>query len=521
MSYRIRTKILLLCSLILLFTIISGAFTLYRVQEINSSYKNIIETKAEIAGLSRLMVTDFEYSALYLRSFLLCNLPDYQNKYENSLSKTKNDIDSLSRLVTDSESVKMVDSMKKDIEGYSLYAREVIAIKQNNPGIQEVIDYTLNKKGTINSIIQSGNALAEYQTQLMKEETAVNSQKVNTTIRVSILAISGAVIISIIISFFLSGVISRPLVILENKSKQIAGGDLTGDDLKVTSGDEVGALSQSFNYMRSSLKELVGDISSLSRELSAAVQSMASTASLSAVKAEASSGTASQMALAVDQVAGNAQKVAAASRETSEMAEQGNRGIDSITSQMDSLGRITEEVSGVIGGLDSSTGEINRIVDIITSIADQTNLLALNAAIEAARAGDAGRGFAVVADEIRKLAEQSSTSAKEIYRLINEVQSESGKAVSVMGRSRQEFLTGLGIVNEVGTYFRNIIEKVHELGDQIQGVAAAAQQISASVQNVTEFAHDQTTSVQELSALSQELSGMAETMEEITNRFKH
>jgi len=338
---------------------------------------------------------------------------------------------------------------------------------------------------------------------------------------VSILAISGAVIISIIISFFLSGVISRPLVILENKSKQIAGGDLTGDDLKVTSGDEVGALSQSFNYMRSSLKELVGDISSLSRELSAAVQSMASTASLSAVKAEASSGTASQMALAVDQVAGNAQKVAAASRETSEMAEQGNRGIDSITSQMDSLGRITEEVSGVIGGLDSSTGEINRIVDIITSIADQTNLLALNAAIEAARAGDAGRGFAVVADEIRKLAEQSSTSAKEIYRLINEVQSESGKAVSVMGRSRQEFLTGLGIVNEVGTYFRNIIEKVHELGDQIQGVAAAAQQISASVQNVTEFAHDQTTSVQELSALSQELSGMAETMEEITNRFKH
>ena len=143
------------------------------------------------------------------------------------------------------------------------------------------------------------------------------------------------------------------------------------------------------------------------------------------------------------------------------------------------------------------------------------------AAVEAARAGDAGKGFAVVAEEVRVLAEQSSASAKEIYRLISEVQSESGKAVSVMGRSRQEFLTGQKVVNEVGTYFRNIIEKVQELGDQIQSVAAAAQQMSASVQNVTEIAKDQSSSVQELSALSEELAGMAETMAEITARFKH
>lgn len=521
MSLRIRTKILLLCSVILLFTIITGSLTLYRVKEINNSYKYVVETRAEIAGLSRLMVADFEYSALYLRSFLLCNQPEYLKRYEDSLAKTKKDIDSLAGLVTDSEGVKMVGSMQKDLEEYSRYAQEVIVIKQSSPDIQEVIDYTLNKKGTINGIIQSGNNLAEYQSKLMKEETAINTRKVNSTIRTSVLAVSVAVLIGVIISIFLSGIISRPLVILEKKSKQIAGGDLTGDDLKITTGDEVGALALSFNCMRSSLKELVGGISSLASELSAAVQSMASTASMSAVKAEDSSDTAAQMALAVEQVSENAQKVAAVSRETSEMAEQGNKGIDSIIAQMDSLGRITEEVSGVIGGLNNSTGEITRIIDIIKGIADQTNLLALNAAIEAARAGDAGKGFAVVADEIRGLAEQSSTSAKEIYRLISEVQSESEKAVSVISKNRQEFLTGLGIVNELGTYFRIIIEKIQGLGDQIQDVAAAAQQMSASVQNVTEIARDQSASVRELSALSEELTGMAETMEEITTRFKY
>lgn len=520
MSLKIRTKILLLCALILLFTIITGSATLYQLRQINSSYKNLVETRAEIAGLSRVMVTDFEYSALYLRSFLLCNQSDYLKRYEDSLAKTQKDIDRLAALVTDGEGVKMVAAMKKDIEGYSQYAGEVIKIKQNSSDIQKVIDYTINKKGTINSIIQSGNALAEFEMKLMREETASNTLKVSGIIRNSIIAVVLAVFLSLVISFILSGVISRPLILLNNGSKRIAGGDLTGSDLKVT-GDEVGALAASFNLMRTSLRELVGDISSLARELSAAVQSMAATANISAVKADTASGTAAQMSLAVEQVAENAQMVAAASREASDLAEQGNRGIDRITSQMDSLGKITEEVSGVIGGLNTSTGEITRIVDIIGSIADQTNLLALNAAIEAARAGDAGKGFAVVADEVRVLAEQSSASAKEIFRLISEVQSESGKAVSVMGRSRQEFMTGLQVVNEVGRYFRNIIEKVHELGDQIQGVAAAAQQMSASVQNVTEIARDQSSSVQELSALSEELAGMAQTMEEITSKFRH
>jgi len=216
------------------------------------------------------------------------------------------------------------------------------------------------------------------------------------------------------------------------------------------------------------------------------------------------------MSLAVDQVADSAQKVAAASRETSELAEQGNRGIDMVTNQMDSLGKITGEVSTVIAGLNNSTGEITRIVDIIRSIADQTNLLALNAAIEAARA-----------EEVRKLAEQSADSAKEIYRLIKGVQSESGKAISVMGRSEEEFLSGMKVVNEVGTYFRSITGKVRDLGEQIQSMAAAAQQMSASVQTVTEFTRDQSSSIQEVSALSEELAAMAETMEQTTSKFKH
>lgn len=107
----------------------------------------------------------------------------------------------------------------------------------------------------------------------------------------------------------------------------------------------------------------------------------------------------------------------------------GTDAIEIANSQMHSITDTVQELSDVIHSLDNRSNEINQITEAITEISDQTNLLALNAAIEAARAGESGRSFSIVAEEIKKLAEESAVSAKQITVLISTIQNETTTAM--------------------------------------------------------------------------------------------
>ena len=65
--------------------------------------------------------------------------------------------------------------------------------------------------------------------------------------------------------------------------------------------------------------------------------------------------------------------------------------------------------------------KISEIVDIVKKLPARVISLALNASIEAARAGEAGKGFAVVADQVRQLSSNTSESAEDIVRYVNEL----------------------------------------------------------------------------------------------------
>ncbi len=134
--------------------------------------------------------------------------------------------------------------------------------------------------------------------------------------------------------------------------------------------------------------------------------------------------------------------------------------VEGISASSQELAATSQQVAGVSRELAHQLKDIVQILDFIRRVADQTKLLGLNAAIEAARAGEHGRGFAVVAGEVRKLAEDSDRSAREINRMLNQFQAtieqvvdgieQSGAVSQEQAKATQDIANMVGDLQRVG-----------------------------------------------------------------------
>lgn len=344
-------------------------------------------------------------------------------------------------------------------------------------------------------------------------------------IALSKMKMSGVLLIGLVFllisSFLIINKIIPSLASLNKAMKEIKEGD--GDlrrRIKISTKDEVGAVTNSFNSLMDDIHKIISEIKNAFTTLRATTGQVSASAQQTSAAASETAATVNEIASTIEQVSQNAQEIASLSEETSKEAELGAQGVGRVTKQMEVIASTTEETSLVVRSLTTTLNQVNKIVEIITNIADQTNLLALNAAIEAARAGEQGRGFAVVADEVRKLAEQSANAAKDINVLILKVQVESKKAVEAMSEGNNQVREGTIVVEEVGNRFMVIMRSIEELANQMQGFAAAFQQISAGIHNIASTTEEQTATMEEVSSMSENLSKMAMDINQMVGKFK-
>ena len=246
------------------------------------------------------------------------------------------------------------------------------------------------------------------------------------------------------------------------------------------------------------------------REMSANIHSVARNSQLQLSYVTETSASTEQLAAAIQRIVNSAKFAVELSNTAKTAVSNGLQSMELSTKGTHQITYAVTKSADTISTLSSRVGDIGKILDVIDDIAEQTNLLALNAAIEAARAGEHGLGFAVVAEEVRRLAERSGKSTKEIAGLISGIQSKTRDAVEQMENTMISVSEAAELNKQVGTSLKEIKGNILEVDRNASEISAATQEQLSGSTRIAKATGSLSELTREISSAAEEQAAAAE-----------
>jgi len=404
------------------------------------------------------------------------------------------------------------------------------------------LDY--QKDSTNKKMVYQTNKLTGWKLAGTMDKAEIVNHSKDLMITIVTILIASILVGSIFILFLIASII-KPIKKLKEQAITVSNGDLT-KTISITSKDELGDLGRAFNQMQSNLQMLIkkveenaesvlvsaNQLSTNSKEAANASEHVTNTIQQVASSAEVQSNglitnkqELESVLAGTNVIVSQSNQVALLSREAIRKANEGESAIKATSKQMETISDTVSETKEMIEEMVSCSIDIEKITESITSISEQTNLLALNAAIEAARAGEMGKGFAVVANEVRKLAEKSNSSARDITKLISQVQETTNNTVERIQLVTEAVNKGFIVTTEATTKFQDIVQRMNHITDPIERVTTTSNEMAIIIKEVnttasklTDIAKNNGENAEEVVALTEE---QLAAMEQIAQSASH
>lgn len=407
------------------------------------------------------------------------------------------------------------------------------------------------------------NNFSNDRKKIMDTDLVDITNRLDISLRASLILGGISLVLAIFIILKLSKAITNPIssMLFILKDLEMGEGDLT-KRIDIKSKDEIATMGNSFNNFMNRLARMVENIkdnsvfvSQSSENLNENVTKIEAGAieinnSIINVKNDIQNITNSveEVTSTVDSIAQvsyaaaeGTQEIAVMSEQINDIAIQSEKMALKAKQEMEKTQKMSSNTIDLNRKLGVKAEEIERIVDTIKQITDQTNLLALNASIEAARAGEHGKGFSVVAEEIRSLADNNISSTKMISELVISIQNIITDTISSTIESGENIKQGTSMVEEVHNQLQKIVDRINNINNKIENIASASEEQSASTEElsatmesindsnsqialaVSKIANNvniQTETVSQTNRMSSKLSGLAEDLNSLVNKFK-